>query len=118
MKQVLCFMKKCVYHLFAALVLFFTVPTVKSQNLLPNGGFEDNIICPSQPGGIGLCLGWDVPANTGWTASSDLFNTCAAPPPPGSGLIVMATVPSNPCGFQAPRTGDGYAGVVVKGRCA
>jgi gliding motility-associated-like protein len=72
-----------------------------SQNLVPNSSFEIYDTCPYIDI-IENAPPWYTPTNT----SSNLFNSCAQPNPPGYG------VPYN-WGYQYPRTGFGYSGIAV-----
>lgn len=72
---------------------------ISGQNLVLNGGFEDLISCPQTQGGapISYCYNWYSPSKN----TPDYFNICA------SGWV---EVPNNMCGYQNPRTGNGYGG--------
>jgi gliding motility-associated-like protein len=72
---------------------------LSGQNLVLNGGFEDLISCPLAQGGApnSYCYNWYSPTKS----TPDYFNTCA------SGWV---DVPNNMCGYQNPRTENGYGG--------
>lgn len=72
------------------------------QNLIPNSSFEVYDTCPttlSSPGDfeINHALGWYAPT----AGTSDYFNSCSA----------IASVPSNPVGFQNANDGNAYLGI-------
>jgi len=76
-----------------------------SQNLVPNGSFENISSCPTGQNQLYKAVPWQMPPNTGG-ASSDLFNACNTT---GFG------VPANVDGYQHARTGVGYAGFYTYG---
>ncbi len=83
-----CFVLSCVFG--------------KAQNLVPNGSFEVYDTCPNNLSQISYAFPWTFPFGT-----SDYFNSCA-----GSGSII--SVPTNWCGHQYARTGNGYAGFILR----
>jgi hypothetical protein len=80
--------------------LFALIGGSNAQNLVPNGSFEQYEQCPPYPGQIHLANAWDAPNNQ----TTDFFHRCA---PASTG----ASVPANLVGTQAPKSGDGYAGL-------
>ncbi|HRH04155.1 MAG TPA: T9SS type A sorting domain-containing protein [Bacteroidia bacterium] len=80
-----------------------------SQNLVPNGSFENYITCPTSFAQIYNATGWFQPHkypgsnSVNLSSSSDYYNSCS-----GSSLV---TVPINAAGFQFARTGNGYIGI-------
>lgn len=87
------------------LLLLLKVHTAsKAQNLIPNPGFETLTTCPTGPGTWGPTPAppWFGPT----LGTPDIFHACA------NG---QAGVPDNFSGNQASHSGDGYAGVYVKG---
>lgn len=84
-------------------LLAATAP-VHAVNLVPNPSFETYSSCPDFLSEIDRAVPWDIPTTGG---SSDYYNVCA----PGASLV---SVPNNSFGTQAPRTGDGYAGIIVR----
>lgn len=76
-----------------------------AQNLIPNPGFETLATCPTGPGT------WGPTPATPWMGPTlgtpDVFNSCAN--------FGQAGVPANFAGNQTSHSGDGYAGVYVKG---
>lgn len=72
-----------------------------AQNLVPNPSFEDTIHCPTSLGDAGMLVSWSNYANT-----SDYFNECHTTP-------VSAGVPSNWYGYQQPKSGKGYYGMIT-----
>lgn len=78
---------------------------VFSQNLVPDGSFEDYKRCPSSiTSSIRKfpLLNWYIPTH----GTSDYFNKCCRHD--------GCTVPRNAYGTQEPRTGDGYVGILSK----
>ncbi len=84
---------------FASMVL----STSEAMNLVPNPSFETYTLCPDNQGQINRAAPWIAPT----TGSSDYYNACATG---GSGV----DVPSNTFGSQLARTGDAYAGFIVR----
>jgi hypothetical protein len=72
------------------------------ENLVPNGSFEEYIQCPNSTGQINMLTFWTSPN----TASPDFFNTCAQ-----QGNVI--DVPNNIFAYQNPKSGDGYAGIIL-----
>ncbi len=76
-----------------------------TQNLIPNPSFEDTLSCPVTIGpgsNMSSCKDWYAISGN----SPDYLNTCA--PEWGGGSI-----PNNHGGYQIPRTGDAYCGVIL-----
>jgi hypothetical protein len=69
------------------------------QNLVPNWSFEDTVGCPYYYNQIGNAVGWSSYRNT-----PDYYNVCSNS---------YVGVPLNDAGFQFPRNGNGYAGIVT-----
>ncbi|MCB0762128.1 MAG: T9SS type A sorting domain-containing protein [Flavobacteriales bacterium] len=88
---------------FFPLVLAFAVLNcthASSQNLVPNGSFEEYIDCPTALDMLGThCEGWFSSRGT-----CDYFHACKS--------TWGVSVPSNLFGFQEALTGQGYAGFV------
>jgi gliding motility-associated-like protein len=82
------------------------------QNLVPNPGFEDYNACPGGISAIDYSPGYtSFTWVKGWVnpvknSSPDYMNRCAAP---NTGV----RIPECTFGYQWPRTGDAYAGIVV-----
>jgi hypothetical protein len=72
------------------------------RNLVPNPSFERQSACPTGLSNLSFATPWK-PAHLG---TPDYFHACAT-----SGSNV--SVPGNVVGSQAPRTGQGYAGIHV-----
>lgn len=70
------------------------------QNLVPNASFEDTAYCPLGPTDFNSLLNWQK------VSSSDYFNSCAT---------ADVGIPLNLMGYQYPRTGDGYCGMIWYG---
>jgi hypothetical protein len=73
-----------------------------SQNLVPNGSFEDTVACPIGTGNITYSVGW-----SSYNHSPDYFNSCNNN---------QVGVPSNYFGYQYPSAGDAYAGLYTYAR--
>jgi len=96
--------------LFLSYSLCFT-STNKGQNLVPNPGFEEGIVCPTQIGNVTTeCNNWYASqftlVDSGWTTSPEWFHVCSdidnlSPP-----NIIFT-------GFQPPFQGGGYVGMLV-----
>jgi len=82
-------------------MLFTIVLNGLAQNLVPNPSFEDTIQCPISLNEVGSLVGW-----TGYGNTPDYFHTCHT-------LAGLAGVPSNYYGFQQPRSGKGYCGMLT-----
>jgi len=92
-------MKKIILLFYFLLSVNYT----KSQNLVPNPSFEDNLQCPFDGGQIGFATSWYSPTS----GSTDYFNSCGA-----SGYV---GVPYNIRGYQNARTGNAYISFVTYG---
>src|SRR5687768_8248495 len=71
-----------------------------SQNLVPNGSFEDTVSCPDNPGQVSRSVGW-----TNYSGSVDYYNSCAS-----AGFV---STPENIYGYQNPADGNAYIGIVT-----
>ncbi len=96
-------------YLITILILALTQSRLTlAQNLVPNGGFENYTICPSNYGQIYRATGWFQPhkypgsKSVNLSSSSDYFNTCAQ---------ANVGAPQNDAGYQSPMTGLGYIGI-------
>lgn len=74
-----------------------------AQNLVPNPSFEDTVSCPIGPDQLSLAQFWYSPT----FATTDYYHECSDPYPIG-----LVGVPFNWVGYQLPRTGNGYIGLV------
>ena len=70
----------------------------KGQNLVPNWSFEDTVSCPTGGGAVNLAVGWSSFAHT-----PDYCNSCNTS---------FVSVPSNQWGYQYPKTGNAYIGLI------
>lgn len=91
-------MKKILLYIF-----FHAINLASAQNLVKNPSFEDYVSCPTWNGDLDLALFWH---NAQGTTTPDLFNVCALPQS-------LVSVPTTGWGYQMPRTGNGYAGIVT-----
>ena len=73
-----------------------------SQNLVPNGDFEQYNTCPLYLNQLYLTQFWDNPTS----ASPDFFNQCDT--------TQYVSVPNNFFGFQPAHSGGGYSGIYVR----
>jgi len=73
-------------------------------NLVLNPSFEEYYQCPDQPNQTNYAKFWTNPA----ASSSDYFNACAT-------YDIDIPVNTNYSGFQYPRTGNAYMGMVMNG---
>lgn len=76
-----------------------------SQNLVPNGDFEQYSSCPTGFAQIDTALNWTNPQSypIGGGGSPDYFNSCTT--------NWSISVPGNSWGYQYARSGQGYAGL-------
>ena len=86
MRAVLVYL--CFIHLTAAW----------SQNLVPNGGFEEYTACPTSDDQMNYASGWDA-----YMYSPDFWHAC--------GIPYQSSVPNNIAGYQPAHSGQGYAGI-------
>ena len=86
--------------------LLVNIQYLSAQNLVPNPSFENYIECPDQQGQMfsPYVQHWADPTGT----TSDYFNVCATP-------NYWIGVPASVFGYQFPRTGDAYAGIILWG---
>ncbi len=90
--------------LFTSITLLLcNILTLTAQNLVPNGSFEQYVICPSIPGQLDNTNAWFSP-NTG---DPDFFNECAED--------TEVWIPDNMYGNQVAASGEGYVGIMVYG---
>ncbi|MEZ4923533.1 MAG: gliding motility-associated C-terminal domain-containing protein [Crocinitomicaceae bacterium] len=71
-----------------------------SQNLIPNGSFEENSSCPDNISQLEKAQPWK---SVSIYTTPDYFNAC--------GISPNITVPSNYNGYQQAQDGNGYAGI-------
>lgn len=91
-------MKKITLFIYILLINY----TYKAQqNLVPNGSFENYLICPNDFGINFFSNDWFG------IYSPDLYNGC-------SNFTTNVSVPLNGFGYQIPRTGQGYCGAGLK----
>ena len=98
-------MHKWLHSIFLAGILLGSGVWSYGQNLVLNPDFETYPTCPFTFEGICQMLvpPWECPT----TGTSDYFNSCAASSSP-------IDVPVNALGTQAPESGNGYAGIVLR----
>lgn len=85
-------------------ILFLSISLLNAQNLVPNGSFEDYTSCPNDHSQLDLAAPWFTTS----FGSSDFYHSCSNSDPNS-----WVGVPSNHLGYQMPRTGEAYAGIIV-----
>lgn len=99
-------------YIILLLYLLLVYGAAAQQNLVPNPSFEDYIDCPTDVSGMPYSndyttfetvLDWANPVRY---TSPDYYNRCAAP-------NSRINIPYNITGYQEPRTGDAYTGIVA-----
>ncbi|WCO00266.1 T9SS type A sorting domain-containing protein [Psychroserpens ponticola] len=80
------------------LILFFIVQFLNSQNLVPNGSFENYFECPEIQGDFNVDNWYNVLNHSG---TADFFHTCST----GS-----YSIPTSFFGTQIPRDGNAFTG--------
>jgi hypothetical protein len=83
---------------FSLLFFFLLSQLCFAQNLVPNPSFEDTVACPTGGGQVNLATGWSSYAHT-----PDYCNSCNTS---------FIGIPSNQWGYQYPRTGNAYTGLI------
>lgn len=81
-------------------IIFCSVNYGYSQNLVPNSSFEQYIACPTSWGQLDSTENWYKPTY----GTSDYYHTCSNQP----GI----KVPDVSSGFQQPKTGNAFAGIL------
>lgn len=85
------------FYIFLFIIAFCC--EVKAQtNLVPNGSFEDIILCPNAAGQLSYAQHWYKPTS----GSSDYFNSCD--------VTGNFSTPINQFGYQIPFQGNAYVG--------
>lgn len=86
------------------IILVFTFSLINAQiNFVANGSFEQKSQCPFLDSQINFCVSWQNPS-IGTSATPDFFSSCQS--------NLFAGVPQNYGGYQNPRTGGNYSGIV------
>ncbi|HKR04167.1 MAG TPA: T9SS type A sorting domain-containing protein [Bacteroidia bacterium] len=88
------------FMVYLITLCIFSFFSVKGQNLVPNGDFEQYSSCPTFLNQLSKATFWINPAAT---ATPDYFHQC------GSG---QAGIPNNYFGHQSPHSGAGYCGLM------
>jgi hypothetical protein len=86
---------------FLFMLCFFQLAYCEAQNLVPDPSFEIYSNCPQGSNQLDYASSWFNPSLT----SPDYFNACDT--------IGEVSTPYNWWGFQIPRTGAAYAGIIV-----
>ena len=94
--------------MYRVLFLFFCILTAAvlpahhalAQNLVPNGSFEEYDECPDWLDQFTNATGWQS-----WRGTPDFFHACDTTLHVGTPLNLSH-------GYQVPRTGDGYGGLI------
>jgi len=91
-------------NLILTVVLGIFTLLVQAQNLVPNGGFEEGITCPSMPGNVTEeCAFWYSSLSPINSSSPEWFHTCSE--------VDALTPPTVTGGVQEPYEGEGYCGI-------
>jgi len=83
-------------------ILFFICLYGISQNIVPNGSFEEYYQCPNNLSQFNGYVKYWADANP---STPDYFNSCSS--------FNLSSIPWNGVGYQYPRTGNAYAGLAV-----
>ncbi len=86
------------------IILLFVTSALQSQNLIPNGDFEQHNQCPYLSGEFDKLDAWINPSTVG---TPDYFHACAQPP------LSFVSVPQNLLGFQYAHSDSAYAGIYL-----
>ncbi len=90
----------------AAFVFSFGVQKAYSQNLVPNGSFEQYHSCPTAHSQLDSCMHWFNPStNQAGAGSPDYYHAC--------GPAQTIGVPANWFGYEHAYDGDAYAGAYL-----
>ncbi|MCB0695742.1 MAG: gliding motility-associated C-terminal domain-containing protein [Chitinophagaceae bacterium] len=104
-------MKQITVHTALLLALVMHI-NCAGQNLVPNPSFETYKTCPNNISGLEYSPGYvSFPTVQGWvnpmsSGSADYFNTCAT-------QSSYVSIPGNAFGYQLPRTGNAYIGMIA-----
>lgn len=92
-------------------LIFLMILNAVTQNLVPNGDFENYEECPTHYTRwirsnryYHLIPGWNYPT----AGTPDYFNRCSS--------VIDCSVPENENGYSEPQSGDGYIGLYAAGR--
>ncbi len=94
-------MKNLTTILTAAVILYSCF--CYSQNLVPNGSFEQFDTCPDNTNHITYAVNWFQPCKT--SNSTDYFNACDS--------TIAVGVPENFTGYQQGKAGVAYVGIIT-----
>jgi len=93
-------------NLYCVILLFITCGVCNSQNLVPNGDFEEYSGCPQTEARLDSALFWMNPStNLATSGTPDYYNQCA-----GVGGV---GVPDNWSGYTPPHSGVAYSGMYI-----
>lgn len=96
-------------HIFTLIAIFlFCFGKVAAQNLVINPSFEQiNVTCSGLSGaGYTNLINWYNPDPLDTCSTPDWFSTCLS-------NFFPTSAPQSWLGYQAPRTGDAYAGMIL-----
>ncbi len=85
---------------FCVLLFALQYPANAQLNLVPNGSFEEYYTCPDDFVQLDRVKYWYTPIQT----TPDYYNSCA---------LLFCSTPSNLSGYQMPKDGNGYVGIVI-----
>lgn len=91
-------------RLLLIIIMLLSHQFYAQENLVLNGSFEDTVSCPMGLNGISDAIFFSNPT----MGTPDYFNSCAL-------SFSNVSVPNNLGGYQMPRTGEAYAGIVAYG---
>ncbi len=94
-------MKKRISKIVTVILFFVNGFCFGQVNLVPNPSFEDTTSCPMSGFEINKAIYWDS-----FRGTSDYFNVCC------NQFGGAVGVPANILGFQYPKSGDAYAGMI------
>lgn len=87
---------------------FFIYQPTQGQNLVPNGGFEEGVNCPTFIGNLDEeCDSWyaSISLGNGLSPTPDWFHSCSE--------FDVLSPPNTAFGFQEAYEGDGYGGFIA-----
>lgn len=89
--------------LFSISLFLLTGPLYTQINLVPNGGFDDLLFCPSDHSQLSVAPPWETMQGT-----PDIYHECA------SNILYRTPYPQI-CMYLPPENGKGYTGITVYG---
>ena len=99
----LSFFKLSNKPVFYTIILLLAALSLKAQNLVPNGSFEEYTQCPYTEDQLQFSSGWYKPNSS----TSDYFNNCQ------TNITTGVSVPQTWSGYQHPFEGNAYIGIII-----